>query len=99
MKTLRKTLITAAVLARVPAGPVWAGPEPDVMAREVGRLAAVDMDVVTDVRLGRASGPMPHAVAAQEHRVQEYLALHARAVDDGGMLLRWSVPGVRPRVH
>lgn len=99
MKTLRRILITAGVLACVPAGPVRAGPEPDVMAREVGRLAAVDMVVVTDVRLGRASGPMPHVVAAQERRLHEYLALHARAVDDGGMLLRWSVPGVRPRVH
>lgn len=98
MDALRRTLIAAGVLACMSAGPVWAGFESDGTSRGVRLQAAVDMDDVNHVRSGRGSGPMPQVMAAQERRLREYLALHARAVDDG-RLLRWSVAGVRPRVH
>ena len=98
MKKLRSGVIVALALVGLSAGAVSAESESQRHAPEAWVLAAVDLDCLTAVDPGQGGEPVTAASRAQEVRLREYLDFHAQALDDGRLLLPWSLP-TGPTTH
>jgi len=98
MRKLQSCAIAVMALAGLSAGAVSAESGSQQRAPVQWVLAAVDRDCLANVDPGQASEPVTPVSRAQEMRLREYLDFHARAVDDGRLLLPWSLPA-GPTTH